>query len=352
MITIKKCLILFLLNLTISSCANSEASKKINSDLKLWYNQPAEKWTEALPIGNGRIGAMVFGRISNERIQLNEESLWAGSQINNNNPGASKHLKEIQQLLLNGESGKARKLGDKYLLGTPPRIRSYQTLGVLNLDFNYNQDSVSTYRRDLDLAAGVSSVSYTYGGATFSRKVFASAVDNVIVIHLSSDKESQISFNVSLDRKIDIITEVLSENTLMMTGQIVDKDQPERGPFGKHMKFSAELKVLNNGGILFAKDNQLVVEEADEVTLVITAATDYNIDILNFDRSINPTEVCNEIIEKAILNSYEELLEKHQTDHSAIFNRVEMNLGIDSSKNIPTDIRLQRMKDGNEDAGL
>ena len=350
-IAIKILIPLFLI-LTISSCVNSENKEKINADLKLWYNQPAEKWIEALPIGNGRLGAMVFGGVAKERIQLNEESLWAGAQVNNNNPGASKHLKEIQQLLLAGETGKARKLGDQYLLGTPPRIRSYQTLGDLNLDFNIEQDSVSNYRRELDLSTGISSVSYNYGGATFLRKVFASAVDNVIVIHLSSDRESQISFRVSLEREIDAITEVVSHNTLMMTGQINDKDEPERGPFGKHMKFSSVLKVLNDGGKLSSDKEHLIVENADEVTIILTAATDYNIDILNFDRSINPTEFCNEIFEKADLNSFENLEEQHIADHSTIFNRVEINLGIDSSKNIPTDIRLQRMKDGNEDAGL
>ena len=352
MITIKKFLILFFLILTISSCTNSENTEKVNSNLKLWYEKPAEKWIEALPIGNGRLGAMVFGGIAKERIQLNEESLWAGAPINNNNPGASKHLKEIQQLLLDGESSKARKLGDQYLLGTPPRIRSHQTLGDMYLDFNIEQDSVSNYMRELDLSTGISSVTYNYGGATLSRKVFASAVDNVIVIYLSSDKESQINFRVSLSREIDAITEVVSNNTLLMTGQIVDKDEPERGPFGKHMKFSTELKVLNNGGKLSSTEDFLIVENANEVTIVLTAATDYNINNLNFDRSINPTKVCNEIIDKSLLNSYGDLEDRHIADHSALFNRVEMNLGIDSSQNIPTDKRLQRMKDGNEDAGL
>ena len=116
------------------------------NDLKLWYLQPATNWNEALPVGNGRLGAMVFGRIENERIQLNEESLWAGKQIDVNNPGAANHLKEIQQLLLNGENKKAYDLSTLYLLQTPPRFRSYQTLGDLFIDFgeqggikNYNQ---------------------------------------------------------------------------------------------------------------------------------------------------------------------------------------------------------------------
>lgn len=350
--TIKQFLILFLLIFTISSCTNSEKTEKINSNLKLWYNQPATQWTEALPVGNGRLGAMVFGGITKERIQLNEESLWAGSQINNNNPGASKHLKEIQRLLLAGESSKARKLADKHLLGTPPRIRSYQTLGDLKLVFNSEQDSVSNYRRELDLSTGITSVSYNYDGTSFSREVFTSAVDNIIVIHLSSDKKSQINLTVSLERELDAVTKLISSNTILMSGQIIDKDKPERGPFGKHMKFSSVLKVLNDGGKLSADNSHIIVEKANKVTIILTAATDYNIDILNFDRLIKPTEVCNNIIEKAISNSYNMLKERHVADHSAIFNRVELNLGNNSKINIPTDERLERVKNGDEDAGL
>ncbi|NOX65501.1 MAG: glycoside hydrolase family 95 protein [Chlorobi bacterium] len=351
-ITIKKFLILFLLVFVVSSCTRSKKTEKINSDLKLWYNQPAEKWTEALPIGNGRLGAMVFGGVSKERIQLNEESLWAGTKINNNNPNASKHLKEIQQLLLKGKNSKARKLADKYLLGTPPRIRSYQTLGDLNFTFNYEQDSVTNYRRELDLPTGITSVNYNFGGATYSREVFASAVDNVIVIHLTSNRNSKISFSVSLDREVDAVTNAISNNTLVMNGQIIDKDQPERGPFGKHMKFSAELKVLNNGGTLQNDGDQLVVENANEVTLILTAATDYNINKLNFDRTIDPSKVCNDIIAKAVLKSYDDLKKDHIKEHSAIFNRVVLNLGKDTNSSLPTDERLERVKSGKEDLGL
>jgi len=349
---IKITTISLLLILTISSCTNFEKNEKTNSNLKLWYNQPAKKWTEALPIGNGRLGAMVFGGIKNERIQLNEESLWGGVQINNNNPGASKHLAEIQQLLLVGESSKARKLADKYLLGTPPRIRSYQTLGDLKLVFNNEYDSVSNYRRELDLSTGVTSVSYNCGGTSFSREMFASAVDNVIVIHLSSNKESQINVTVSLDRELDAVNKLISINTILMNGQIIDKDQPERGPFGKHMKFSSELKVLNDGGKLSSDNSNLIIEKANEVTLILTAATDYNIDILNFDRSIKPTEVCNKIIEKAVSNSYDNLKERHTANHSEIFNRVVLNLGNNSKIDLPTDERLDRVKNGDEDAEL
>ncbi|VAX19604.1 Putative large secreted protein SCO0341 [hydrothermal vent metagenome] len=349
---IKKFLVLSLAILTVSGCTNSAKNENINSELKLWYKQPAEKWTEALPIGNGRLGAMVFGGVKKERIQLNEESLWAGVPVNNNNPGASKHLKEIQQLLLAEQTVKARKLGDQYLLGTPPRIRAYQTLGDLKLVFSNEDDSVSNYRRELDLSTGISKVSYKIGETTFTREVFASAVDNVIVIHISSNKSSRINLTVSLDRIIDAATKAVSNNTLLMTGQIIDKDQPERGPLGKHMKFSTELKMHNNGGTLQKNGDQLAVRNADEVTIILTAATDYNINKLNFDRTIEPSKVCNDIIAKASSKSYDDLKESHIKEHSAIFNRVVFNLGKDPNNNLPTDERLEKVKNGEEDLGL
>lgn len=349
----KKKSILFLIIVFVVSCTKSVDNKKVNSELKLWYKQPAEKWTEALPIGNGRMGAMVFGGVKEERIQLNEESLWAGAPVNNNNPGASEHLKEIQQLLLDEETVKARALGDKYLLGTPSRIRAYQTLGDLKLVFDIEQDSVSNYRRELDLSTGISKVSYDIDGTTFIREVFASAVDNVIVIHISSNKFSKIDMTLSLDRERDAATKAVSNNTLLMTGQIIDKDQPERGPLGKHMKFASLVKVLHNGGNVSNVSNSLKVENAKDITLIVTAATDYNIDILNFDRSINPTEICNSIIEKATSSSYDNLKKKHIAEHSAIFNRVALSLTKkDSINKLPTDERMVSMQNGAEDVEL
>ena len=325
---------------------------KLNSELKLWYRQPAEKWTEALPIGNGRLGAMVFGGIKEERIQLNEESLWAGTRINNNNPVAKKHLNEIQQLLLKEETVKARKLADKYLLGTPPRIRSYQTLGDLKLTFNCEEDSVTNYQRELDIQTGITSVKYNCGGTTYSREVFASAVDNVIVIHLTSSKNSQINLGVSFNREIDAVTKVVSNKTLVMNGQIIDKDQPERGPFGKHMKFSTALKIINKGGALQKGGDKLIVHNADEAVIILTAVTDYNMNKLNFDRAIDPEKVCNSIIYKACSKSYDDLKENHIKEHSAMFDRVALNLGKELNSGLPTDERLKRVKNGAEDNGL
>ena len=349
--SLKRLLLLSLILFGISNCTNSEIPTSKN-DLKLFYNQPAEKWTDALPVGNGRLGAMVFGGLVNERIQLNEESLWAGTKINNNNPKALKHLKEIQQLLLKGENKKARQLSTKYLLGTPPRLRSYQTVGDLEINFDLDSSKISNYKRELDLSSGISTVSFKYGGIEYLREVFASSSDNVIVIHLKSNQKSQVSFSTTLSRSTDAESEIVEPNSILMNGQIIDNDRPERGPYGKHMKFSAKIKLIHNGGKLSKDKNRLIIENADDVTILVTAATDYNINNLNYDRSINPTKICNEIIAKASAIEIDKLMNNHISDHSKIINRVHFDLGKDSLNYLPTDKRLQRMKDGYEDSGL
>ena len=347
-----KMLFLFAISFLIVRCGGYDNQQAEKNTLTLWYKQPAEKWVEALPVGNGRLSAMVFGRIDQEIIQLNEESLWAGSQINNNNPETAKHINEIRKLLLEEKNDRAFKLAEKYMLGTPPRIRSYQTLGDLYLDFPHNKDSVENYKRGLDLSDGLSSVQYKCNDILYKREVFISAMDNVIVVHLSADKNARINFTLSLKRTKDALTKSISNNMLLMDGQIVDDENPLSGPAGAHMKFSTKLKVLNEGGNVSAEDDKLCVKNADEVTIVITAATDYNLDNLNFDRSIKPEVVCDDIIDKALLHNYKALKDRHIADHSVMFNRVAIDLGKTPFDNLPTDERLRKVKDGAVDNGL
>lgn len=343
---------ILLLIIPLYSCMESTKVDQVNSGVKLWYDKPAESWAEALPIGNGRLGAMVFGGIAIERIQLNEESLWAGSKINNNNPKASKNLTKIQDLLLDEESNKALELAEKYLLGTPPRLRSYQTLGDLNLEYDGPIDSISNYQRELDLPCGIASTSFEMDGKQVSREVFVSAVDNIIVVYLNSHNSGALSFNLELTREFDAVIKTDSSNTIKLEGQIIDKDDPLSGPGGKHMKFASVVKVINNGGTLNSSLNKIGVRDADEVTILITAATDYNINMLNFDRSIDPMGICQEIISKAEAHSYDDLKNRHINDHQEIFNRVEINLGENPNQNIPTNERLERVKNGKRDDDL
>jgi len=186
--TVLYSLLVLSLSVLIGSC-NREPSGTY--PLKLWYKQPAKIWEEALPVGNGRLGAMVFGDIKKERIQLNEESLWAGSPINNNNPEAFKNLPEIRRLLLNGENDKAYSLSERTLLGTPPGVRSYQTLGDLFLDFGANTSEVKNYRRELDLKTGITKTEYEQNGVVFTREVFASAPAN----WAGNSQECKIKYN-------------------------------------------------------------------------------------------------------------------------------------------------------------
>ncbi|TFG94280.1 MAG: glycoside hydrolase family 95 protein, partial [Calditrichales bacterium] len=252
-------LVFFVWIILFSACSKDETCGSQQSELKLWYKQPASKWVEALPVGNGRLGAMVFGKVDSERIQLNEESLWAGTRINNNNPQAAGHLKEIQKLLLAGKNTQAVILAKKYLLGTPPRIRSYQTLADLNLAFRYTADSLSGYRRDLDLSAGISTVRYRIGKTQYTREVFASAPDNSIVVHITTDQPGQINVDMELSREIDANTRFLSERALLMEGQIIDRGEPHRGPPGAHMKFAARLDILQTDGKVTPENGRLQV---------------------------------------------------------------------------------------------
>lgn len=340
---------LFLLILCIggSSCNKNEDS---GHPLRLWYNQPAVEWTEALPVGNGRLGAMVFGKTGIEQIQLNEESLWAGSKLDNNNPGALSHLHEIRQLLLDGNIPKALDLSNKYLLGTPPRIRSYQTLGDLFINFDSRSTKVEDYRRELDLRTGIALTRFKQNGEKYTEEVFVSAPDNIVVIQLRSERGS-INASLSLRRERDAIVES-GENTLVMKGQIIDQDSPESGPGGAHMRFAAKMTAKATGGTITAQGDSLVVRNASALLLLLTAATDYNRELLNYDRTIDPLLLCEEILGKAEVRSYSNLLNDHVADHQALFDRVDFSICNVTQDTIPTDIRLRQVIDGKDDPHL
>lgn len=318
--------------------------------LRLWYDKPAQSWNEALPIGNGRMGAMIFGNPVKERIQLNEESLWAGCSGNNNNPEALKNLPEIRRLILNDSLSEAVQLANNTLLGTPPRIRSYQPLGDLTIE--YTGGTPANYTRELDLRTGICRSSWNIGTTRYTQSVFASAPDNAIIIHLQTQGKNKLNLSVALDRTQDAHTSA-SGNTLFMTGQIIDKDDPLRGQGGKHMRFAAEARAFLKKGNISAQGNRLVIKDADEVTLMLTGATDYNMQLLNFDANINPSENCRKILDAANKYPYKQLTKRHLKEYSGLFGRVELNLtDIAEKENLPTDQRLQAIRNGEDDPGL
>ncbi|MBD0368009.1 MAG: glycoside hydrolase family 95 protein, partial [Flavisolibacter sp.] len=332
-------------------CLCNQIQAQQDSTLLLWYKQPASNWNEALPVGNGRLGAMVFGGIQTDRLQLNEESLWAGQQINNNNPQAQAHLKEIQQLLLKDSNQIAFDLSTRYLLATPPRFRSYQTLGDIYIDFG-QQAAVSRYTRNLDITTGVATTQYTVGNTFIKREVFSSAPDNCIIVRLSASTPQSITCKITLSREKDATVQAVGSDALIMRGQVIDVPDSLNGPGGLDMKFCALLKAKLKGGTLQTIANSIFITGADEVVLFFTAATDYHFSKLNFDRTINPEERCNQILTQASASSFDQLLQRHLNEYKPLFNRVAFQLRDDTSYRLPTDLRLEAVKKGKQDEQL
>ncbi|MDP4285928.1 MAG: glycoside hydrolase family 95 protein [Bacteroidota bacterium] len=361
--------ILFSLLVTCSSFAWSQ-----QNDLELWYKSPAKEWGEALPVGNGRMGAMIYGKYDHENIQLNEESLWAGSKIDNDNPGAKAHLQEIQQDIFRGDYKDALELSDKYMVGTPPNIRSYQPLGNLFINYHWGGNRQPTsYKRSLDLNTGIAKTQYTINGNKITQEVFASAPQDIIMVSIiagrAMDADIVLSRNFDADnenrgrRKKAIFPDTLYENQYRQkqnlayyTGQIIDGISPSQGPAGKHMRYAAAMKILSIDGRAtpFVSDTSTGyrVKGAKKIVILLTGATDYNIDKLDMDNKINPLAICQKILAKASLHTPQELKKIQIFDQRSMFDRVSFSLGEDSLRSLATDERLDRMKEGNTDNHL
>lgn len=325
----------------------------------LWYEKPAGKWQEALPLGNGRLGAMVYGGVQQEHLQLNEESLWAGSPVETYPDNFKANLKTLQDMVLAGEAHQASDFGVKQMTKRPTSFRSYQPLGDLKLEFLHT-GAVSDYRRQLHLNDGLVSIHYTADGVRFRREVLISAVDDVIAVHLTADQAGALDLLVGLTREKDMVVKA-TDDGLVMTGQIVDIAKEDggyddnsggSGPGGAHMKFAGRLFAETVGGRTHAAGEQLRIEQADEVLLLFTAATDYNVQQLNFDRSIDPTAEVDAILRRIAVKSWQAIKADHLAEHRAIMNRVELDLGGAERTRLPTNQRLQAVKAGQSDPAL
>jgi len=344
----------FVTNLVVVSGAAALAQP---ADM-LFYIEPAAEWTEALPLGNGRLGAMVFGGAPLERLQLNEESLWAGEPVDAYPDNFKENLEKLRELILRGKTREAREFGRKNMVKSPTSFRSYEPLADLWIEMDHGSD-VSAYRRELALNVGMSTTSYTVGETTYRREAFISSVDDVLVMRLSASAPGMINARVWLTREKDA-TVTAAGNSLRMDGQIVDIAAPEgyddnpggSGPGGPHMRFAGRLLIKNNGGRLRADEDALVIEGADQALLLFTAATDYSLERMNFDRSIDPAEKAEAILAKAAVKHWADLQNVHAESHAALYGRVSLDLGGSGASGVPTDQRLARVKEGASDPGL
>ena len=308
----------------------TRAEAGTNDELCLWYAQPAVKWTEALPIGNGRMGAMVFGGVFDERIQFNEDTLWTGQPHDYANADARQKLPEIRQLLEEGKNKEAGQLAKTNFLGSPSRQKAYQPFGDLHLHFA-GQGEVANYRRELDLNSAIARVSYSVGDVNFKREAFASYPDNVIVLRITADKPGQINFSLRMDSPhTNSQTRVLSSRELLLMGNM------QTGG----LNFASRVAVLPDGGQVLSQDNELMVTNANSATLLLVAATSFK----NFeDISADPEKRCDAAVKLIAKHGYEDLLARHLDDYQNLFQRVKLNLGADNS-GLPTDERLKRVK--------
>ncbi|MEO3690172.1 glycoside hydrolase family 95 protein [Roseateles paludis] len=313
---------------------------------RLWYRRPADEWVQALPVGNGRLGAMVFGGISTERLQLNENSFFAGGPYAPPLPKAREALPKIRQLIFAGQYAEAQKLADETFIPKPGGQMAYQPLAELSLHFP-GLENAAGYERSLDLAGAVASTSFTtkdFGRpSTWTREVYASAVDDVIVVRLSSTRAKALHVVLQLSAPHQQQVQIEDGHTLVVTGR-----SPDQGEISGRLPFECRVQVRATGGRLRSERGGLAVEGADEVLLLIAGATGYK---RYDDVSGDPTAANRAVLAKLAGRTEAELRAAHQAAHRALFERFSLDLGQGPNAALPTDERIARSTEG-KDPGL
>ena len=300
-----------------------------SSRLILRYERPAECWTEALPLGNGRLGAMVFGGVAEERFQLNEDTLWAGGPYDPVNPRARDALPEVRRLIQVGEYAAARQLVAEQVLATPLRQMPYQTLGDLNLRLSHHDPL--EYQRTLDLDRAVATVQYIAGGVTYRREAFISPVDQVLVVRLTADRPGSVSALAMLSSPHESTVEAAAAD-IILTGT----NGSAEGVPGA-LRFRAQMRAIATGGQVAADGQHIRIDHVDTLTLLFAAGTSF---IRYDDVSGEPKPAA--VLTAAATKGYDRLLADHVAEHQRLFRRVSIDLGVGPSAQLPTDVRVHQ----------
>ncbi|MBO9560329.1 MAG: glycoside hydrolase family 95 protein [Caulobacter sp.] len=302
------------------------------SPLRLWYRQPAKEWVEALPVGSGKLGAMVFGGVARERLQLNEDTLWAGGPYDPARPEALVALPEIRRLIDAGRYAEASELADARFLGAPKSQMSYQTIGDLELEFPGLGEGAGDYVRDLDLDGAIATTRFTAGGVGHVRQVIASAPAGVIAVRLSADRKGAVTVGLGLASPLKART-AIEDGDLVLAG-VNDSQQGVEG----RLRFECRVQVRSRGGEVRQVGDKLLVTGADEVLVVIAAATSYR---RYDDVSGDPAGLNRAALARLRGRSWADLLAEHQADHRALFRRVDVDFGRTRAELSPTDERIK-----------
>ncbi len=306
------------------------------TELRIWFNKPAENWNEALPVGNGRLGAMIFGGIDIERLELNEESVWTGGPRWDANPDALKNLPKVRKLLFEGKYKEAEELAQKGIMGEKPQnpVATYQALGDIYLNFGKQRD-VTNYRRELDIENAIAKVSYTSRQVNYTREVFSSAADQALIIRLTADKPGTLTFTTRLTRSGTKAIIVANGSDIIMNEHVGN---------GLGVKMYSRLKLMAEGGTTKSGGDSIRVEKANSATIFLTAATDYFGD--------DPAITSDVRLTNASSHSYTDLLKSHTSDYQSLFKRVDLDLGSSDGNYFTTDSRIAAMQNGYVDTDL
>ncbi|HEU4591620.1 MAG TPA: glycoside hydrolase family 95 protein [Steroidobacteraceae bacterium] len=306
-------------------------SPDATSDWRLWYRQPAEAWTEALPIGNGRLGAMIFGGVARERLQLNEDTLYAGGPYDPSDPGALEALPRVRALINEGRYAEAQALANEKMMARPLRMPSYQTVGDLVLTSG-SSSFVEHYRRELDLGTAIGSVEYRQQGVTYRREAFASAVDQLLVVRVRADRAGAVNFRASFETPMPATVRV-EDDALILSGTNTSQENLPAA-----LRFEARAWLRAQGGELVSSDAAISVRGADSALLLIAMATSYR----RFDDvSGDPAAANRARLQAARARNWEELAAAHVRDHRRLFGRMSIDLGRTTAADQPTDVRIR-----------
>src|SRR6187549_372900 len=331
---IKAVVIIFFLIPVIGSSQN-------NNGLKLWYNKPSGRtWENALPIGNGRLGAMIYGNTEKETIQLNEHTVWSGSPNRNDNPLSLDSLAYIRQLIFEGKQKDAERIANRVIITKKSHGQKFEPVGSLHLSFD-GHENFSNYSRELDIERAVTKTSYTVGDVTYTREALASFPDRVVVMRLTASKPGSISFTAfftTAQKKATIKTTPQKELTIFGT---TSDHETVKGM----VNYKGIVRMKLEGGTMNANDTSLTIKSANAVTIYISIATNFN----NYhDISGDENKRAVDYLNKAYPKSFAAILPAHVAAYQKYFNRVKLDLGATEAANLPTDERLKAFNSGND----
>jgi alpha-L-fucosidase 2 len=330
---------MFMTFLVVSLFSVSSLYAQSDTLLKLWYNHPASQWVEALPIGNGRLGAMIYGDPFKEKIELNENTIWAGSPNRNDNPLARAALPKVRKLIFEGKYKEAQDLVNQTFISKTSEGCPYQTAGELNLYFP-RHEKYSDYYRELNIEKAVETTRYRVDGVDYESTVFASFPDQVIIDRIVASKPGSITFSATMDRPSKVHVFTIGNDELVMSGVTSNYDSVKG-----EVQFQDRVKIVTHGGSVSASDTALQVSDADTATIYISIATNF----INYhDISGNAAAKAQAYLQSAMKKNYQQALRDNIAAYQKYFNRVSIDLGVTDSVKNPTDVRIEQFHEDDD----